>query len=214
MTFRSDFVNDPAGFMANNVVRCQAFDGSFRISESRPYVMTIKQMNGNPKVVNKTNGRVYHLSADCSGVGRNEKTLVYFVGYKDNDTVSGTLDRRSAVMFTANMDGCTLGIGSQPGDGTCTVTHANMKTSSKRPGLTQSQAQIHQLHGVYDEDFSFIGPDAYMKEGRRTFTTNYGVRTGTSWNFYTQTYEKLSSSVAGNYIIWQTGAANLGLAQT
>lgn len=205
MTARELFVSDPVAFMRDNIVRCQFFDGGFRISESRPAVLTIKEMRGSPKIVNRPGGNVYYLSDQVDGCSRAEKALVYFVGYKDNDTVSGTLNKNSRMAFTANMDGCTLGVGSQGGDGACYVTHANNKAAGKAGGAAnQAAAQHEQLAEVYGGgDFWSIRPSSYMDAMGSVHQfkgTNFGVNIDDWWFFYTHRWMQMSSSRLGSYI--------------
>lgn len=201
MTARQDFVRDPVAFLQDNILRSQFFDGGVRISESQPLVVTIKVMAGDPKIVNKP-GKVYYLTTDVTGCDRTERVPIFWLGYKDNDTVRSTLNNNGRLMFTANMDGCTLGVGSQTGSGGCLVTHANSKQSGG--GVTQVSDQHTQLRGVYDQnDFWSLNPNTYMDAmgGVHKFKgTNFGANQDGWWMFYTHRWMQLSGSATGNYL--------------
>jgi hypothetical protein len=201
MSYQSDFVADPVAFMSVNVLRCQFFDGGFKISESRPVVITIKEMANSPRVVNKRNGKVFYLTTDTAGRGRDEKVPIFWLGYKDNESTRGMLTNNSRYMFTANMDGCTLGIGSQSGDGGCLVSHANLKSAGGGEG--QRSGQETQLRGLFgEESFRMVQPGSYMYTtgGTKGFkATNFGVNINGTWKFYTHKW-MLSGGSSGSYI--------------
>jgi len=210
MTAQQDFVRNPVAFMQDNILRCQFFDGGVRISESQPLVVTVKVMNGDPKIVNRPNGKVYYLTTDVNGRDRTEKVPIFWLGYKDNDTVRSTLNNNGRLMFTANMDGCSLGVGSQDGAGSCLVSHANSKKSGG--GDTQTLDQHTQLSGVFNgNDFWTVDPTAYMDRmgGMHIFKgTNFGVNQDGWWMFYTHRWMQLGGSSAGNYVHGDTEQAN------
>lgn len=202
MSDRSDFVSDPLGFMRKHILRCQFFDGGVKISESRPHVVTIKEMAGSPRIVNSPGGKVYYLSADTASCGPGEKVPIFWVGYKQNDVTPGMLTNQSRIMFTANMDGCSLGVGSQAGDGGCLVMHAN-KASGTGGGLAQTLAQHDQLKTGYgDQDFFEVQPSTYM-DGMGASgvfkATNFGLNVQGWWMFYTHSWMQMSGSVTGSY---------------
>lgn len=209
MTAQQDFVSDPLGFMEENILRCQFFDGNVKISDSRPLVVTVKVMASDPKIVNRPNGKVYYLTTDVTGCDLSSKIPIFWLGYKDNETVRGMLDNNSKLMFTANMDGCTLGVGSQNGLGGCLVSHANSKKSGPQ---NQGLDQHTQLTDVFDGgDFWTIDPTAYMDGmgGTHIFKgTNFGMNQDGWWMFHTHRWMQLGSSTAGNYLHGGTEEAN------
>ncbi|HEY8288851.1 MAG TPA: hypothetical protein VIG49_06250 [Acetobacteraceae bacterium] len=209
MTAQQDFVRDPVTFMQENILRCQFFDGGVNISESKPLVVTVKVMNGDPKIANRPNGKVYYLTTDVTGCDRTAKVPIFWLGYKDNDTRRGMLNNSSRLMFTANMDGCTLGVGSQNGEGGCLVSHANSKKGGS--GGTQSLDQHTQLRDVFDGgDFWTVDPTSYMDGmgGSHVFKgTNFGVNQDGWWMFYTHRWMQMGGSSAGNYVHGDTEGA-------
>jgi hypothetical protein len=202
MTAQQDFVRNPAAFMRDNVLRCQFFDGGVNIANSQPLVVTVKVMKDDPKVTNRPGGKVYYLTTDVTGCDRTAKVPIFWLGYKDNDTRRGMLNRNSRVMFTANMDGCTLGVGSQDGQGGCLVSHANSKGSGG--GIQQARDQHTQLTGVFDGgDFWTVDPTGYMDGmgAKHAFKgTNFGMLTDGWWMFYTHRWMQLGGSVSGSYV--------------
>lgn len=205
MSDQSDFFADPVAFMQANVVRCQFIDGSSGISASKPMVVTIRQV-AEATVVGSKTGKVFHLSANTAGLSRAEKMPIFWLGYANNTASRMMLNDSAKMMFTANMDGCTLGIGSQAGDGGCLVSHANMISAGG--GEAQRSVQEGQLRGVFGDDgFRMIQPASYMptSTGIGGFkATNFGINTNGTWDFYTHTWMNLAaegeSKVGGRHI--------------
>jgi hypothetical protein len=204
MSDRSDFVSNPVKFLEKHILRCQFFDGGVDIAESRPHVVTIKEMKNSPAIVNSTGGKVWYLTTDTSGCALNEKAPIFWVGYRKNDVTPGMLTNASRLMFTANMDGCTLGVGSQGGDGACLVMHANKASAGATGGRpAQALAQHGQLASGYGgSDFWSVEPSAYMDGMGATGVfkaTNFGVNQGGWWFFYSHSWMQLSGSTSGSY---------------
>lgn len=194
MSDQSDFFDDPVGFLQVHIVRCQFIDGSAGIAESRPMVVTIKQIE-HASVVGSKTGKVFHLSANTAGLSRAERMPIFWLGYTDNTASRAMLSNNGRMMFTALMNGCTLGIGSQRGDGACLVSHANMK--SQGGGEAQRVGQEGQLRGVFGEGgFRMVQPASYRQTstGALSFqATNFGVNNGGTWQFYTHRWMNLAS---------------------
>lgn len=180
MSDRSDFASDPKTFMETNVV--------FPLSEtqSRPFVVTIQEIPGR-KVVNRRGGKVFKLTTDCAGCSRAEKIPIHWVGYTANSVVQGVLNAQASYVFTFAMDGCTLGVGSQSGDGACVVSHANA-SSGGGGSDAQRDRQRGQLATHYgDNDFSVVSPLQYRatSEGALNFkSTTFGRLENGYWQFY------------------------------
>jgi len=199
MTFRSDFVSSPETFMQLNIVTPQFRDGGRVPQESRPIVVTIKEWAG--KRCSKRGGKVYHLSQDVSGLSRAEKLPIYWLAYKDKDFTLGTLNGQSQYMFTALMNGCTLGFGSQTGDGACLVSHANARQAGG--GIAQRDAQRTQLATRFDGgSFDMIEPADYRAttHGDANFqATNFGRNVNGTWQFFTHKF--MESGGTGGVIL-------------
>lgn len=199
MTFRSDFVSSPETFMETNIVTPQFRDGGRMPTESRPIIVTLKEWGG--KRCSKRGGTVYHLSQDVAGLSRLEKLPIYWLAYKDKDFTLGTLNNQSPYMFTALMNGCTLGFGSQKGDGACLVSHANARQPGG--GSAQRDAQRAQLAKRFDgATFDMIEPADYRatSHGEANFqATNFGKNVNGTWHFFTHKF--LDSGGTGGVIL-------------
>ncbi len=194
MSYQSEFFADPVGFLQTHVVRSQFIDGSAKISESRPLVLTIRQI-ADATVVGRSAGRVFHLSANVANLSRDEKMPVYWLGYVAGSATDLMLGDAGRMMFTANMDGCTLGIGSQAGAGGCRVSHANDVKSGDAEA--QRVGQVDKLRGVFgDQGFRMLEPSSYKltSTGAARFNaTNFGINQGGRWSFFTHTWMNLAS---------------------
>ncbi|WP_191084513.1 hypothetical protein [Roseococcus microcysteis] len=205
MTDRSDFVRDPVEFMGRHIVRCQFFDwnNTVDISQSRAHVITIKEMQGPPMVLNRPGAKVFYLSNDVAGCARNEMLPIFWLGYRQNKVTQGTLNNQSRVMFTANMDGCSLGVGSQAGDGGCLVMHAN-KARGMPSGEAQALAQHGQLQRKFDgQEFHVVEPSTYLTneaDPGRFLATNFGINRDGWWFFYTHSWRLKSGGMDGFYL--------------
>lgn len=194
MTFRSDFVASPETFMESHIVTPQFYDGVAPPRESRPAVVTIKELED--RRCSKRGGRVFHLSFDTRGVSRDEKLPIYWLAYKRNDFTQGRLNNQSRYMFTALMNGCTLGFGSQAGDGNCLVSHANNATAGADG--RQAEAQRDQLRERFaGQSFGMLEPNAYRatSHGDATFdATNFGKNVDGTWQFFTLKFKRIGSA--------------------
>jgi hypothetical protein len=126
----------------------------------------------------------------------------YWCPYAQNQTFHCMLNTDSRYMFTATMDGCSFGIGSQTGDGACQVGHANEGSFGARyedtfgiDGARQFQRseQENRLKHLLGNDISVINPLHYMSDHDGALvlkSTTFGYRNGMTWEFYTQKYWK------------------------
>ena len=126
----------------------------------------------------------------------------YWCPYAKDDTLTCMLGNGSRYMFTATMDGCSFGVGSQSGDGTCRVAHANESTFAANKEATfgldgarqfaraeQKNRLVNKLGG----DIGVIDPLNYMADhdgAMELKSTTFGYRNGQGWEFYTQKYWK------------------------
>lgn len=205
MSDRSDFVRDPRAFMDRHILRCQFIDFTdpVNIAESRPHVITIREMPGQPMVLNRPGAKVFHLTTNVAGCTRDERLPIFWVGFERNKTTPGMLNNQARAMFTANMDGCSLGVGSQAGDGGCLVMHAN-KASGVADREEQSSAQLRKLRKRYDaQDFFVVHPSTYLENeaGPGKFNaTNFGINRDGWWFFYTHSWRLRSGGLDGYYL--------------
>ena len=131
---------------------------------------------------------------------------IFWLAYKQNDFTQGTLNNASRYMFTALMNGCSLGFGSQTGDGTCLVSHAN-KSSAGQGGRGNQRGEQHdQLLQVFGTDhFNVIEPDSYQSTTHGSFglqATNFGKNENGWWEFYTL---KWMASGGGGGVVLRCG---------
>lgn len=95
---------------------------------------------------------------------------VWWVRYVKDDIKYTFLDpKRSEIMLTANMDGCTLGLGSVTNTGGMTVSHANAASKQQaqgwagsRPMRAQQREQTKELLG---SKAKLWGPNQYRNNG-------------------------------------------------
>ena len=123
----------------------------------------------------------------------------FWCPYAQNETLTCNIDRDAALFFTATMDGCTLGVNDQ-GGGAAQVAHANSgrfgadrEATYGLDGARQFQAseQANRIGHAIGGGAALIQPADYMDDygtGRERKSTTFGIRTGGTWNFYTQTY--------------------------
>ncbi len=212
MTFRSDFVADPVAFMQTNVVTPQFFDARDGHpgppGESRPIVITLKPWAN--KTCSKRGGGCYHLSRDTAGLGMAEKLPIYWLAYQQNGFTQGMLSNSSQYMFTALMNGCSLGFGSQAGDGACLVSHANSSSSGVRGRGAQRDDQETQLRNVFGANaFNVVEPDTYQATTHGDYNkqaTNFGKNVGGTWTFFSHTWMAAASS-RGSGVVLHCGIA-------
>ena len=124
----------------------------------------------------------------------------YWCPYDQNKTFTCILGNDSRYMFTATMDGCSFGIGSQTGDGTCRVGHSNAGTFGANKEQTygmdgarqfQRAEQQNLLKHQMGNNINVISPLNYMADYDGALvlkSTTFGYRNGANWEFYTQQY--------------------------
>ena len=99
-------------------------------------------VGGHPQVGVRATGEaidVYQLST--RGAGPQDSIPAYICNYQPNDALSVEVSNAGAFCFTANMNGCSFGIGAPGSDGTVRVTHAN---TGGNPG-----GQRDQIRGAH-----------------------------------------------------------------
>jgi len=188
MSFVSDFINDPKVFMERNIVSPQFIDGGYK-GDSGELIITIKRWEN--RTCSKSGGGVFHLSKKTDGLGANKKMRVYWLGYEHKGKMGGVLDNTFEYMFTVLMNGCSLGIGSQNGDGACRVVHANRADLGAGGRAAQRDGQRVQIGELIPAGASAIEPDSYQltSHGASTFqATNFARNVNGSWRFFTHRF--------------------------
>lgn len=130
----------------------------------------------------------------------------YWLPYDQNHTFTCMLGADADYMFTATMNGCSFGIGSQPGDGSCLVGHANKGTygaqAEAQYGLPtarrlQAASQTNMLISKIPALDRVINGADYQDDGAGAMTlqsTTFGVRRNNTWHFSTQKYRKVDAA--------------------
>ena len=194
---------DPLGFMQNNLV----LPGLKGTSNLR--WLTLDRVNYDAKTAD---GRIipyYHLVEGKEGPGCFQ---AFWCDYDNSATKSVTVDSRANLMFTAAMNGCSLGVGSKvQSTGTRLVSHANctsigslisdLTRDPQKPKnevminrVSQQLAQTAILRMIhkYDPNLEIIAPPHYrIDEKARNqvlHSTTFGVRDWITndWAFYVQ----------------------------
>lgn len=203
----SAFIATPVQFTDDNIVLTNENIGKTQ-ADGKLQTVCLKKLDR----MGRKNGRnvpIYFLTLARDGVPPGEQFDVYWCPYNQGETLHCNLGNASRFMFTATMNGCTLGVGSQNG-GNCRVAHAN-DAKAMRPlsGLLsheafatqQRQFQRNSLWADFNSaNISLITPDDYLTTGvdssQQSITTFAIHDIGKSWSFYTQR----SVKIGGNYI--------------
>lgn len=215
MAYLDDFIDNTLAFLQQNIV----------------YVLVPKETNGlidvaiAPRGVATTisnipagvvggvsAGGVYSLRPRVATDAR--AMTVYFCGYEQNTTVALTLGNAALWMFTATMDGCTFGAGSQGpnSNGAVRVAHANnSRMGNPQAGITTAtdgamvgrpaQRWGQKLHVTSHTGppSILIEPDSYMGGNFDQKATTFGYHAaGGAW-----TFKALSYRQGGN--VWMHG---------
>lgn len=204
MSDETDFAADPIAFM-NKHVFVPMFPnpwetgGGAQTSQSGPLAVRVVPMEG-ARVMNppQPGSKVFHMSLDVGGLAPNAVLDIYWLPYKADEFRWGVLTNQSRYMFTAAMNGCTLGIGSQTGDGTCLITHANSKAVGSSQGpAAQGTAQRGQVAGFFGGlgGYNLLEPQGYRRDtgGDLSWSAcNFGTLNGPNWTFWTHKYRQRS----------------------
>ncbi|WP_347986347.1 hypothetical protein [Methylomonas sp. AM2-LC] len=199
-----NFLIDPIDFMKNNlVVPHHAQIGSNQADSGIHTMCLVKSSvpaRQNGKDVDKWILMKYSSRINPATLGGVFEA--YWCPYSQNQTLTCVLNTESRYMFTATMDGCSFGIGSQTGDGACRVAHANesgfglkhenifgMDGARQFQRSEQEQRLKHQL----GNNIQVINPLNYMADfdgALELKSTTFGYRKAMTWEFYTQKYWK------------------------
>jgi hypothetical protein len=124
--------------------------------------------------------------------------VAYFCPFKEKETHGTVISSAANLMFTTQMDGCSLGIGSPTTTGDRLIFHAN---AGGQPSVA-TNTQDASLRANFSAGNTLIqqiwGPADYRESRKGTFykATTFGVRTPTTntWSFYSQRYTTETSS--------------------
>jgi hypothetical protein len=211
MAAEDEFMNDPLDFLSRNLLLPTEFQG-----EMTAGIKCFKLRANNNKIAKRL-GVVLPVWELVPGPPPG--ILSYWCPYRGNELHSVTVGTRARFMFTATMDGCSLGVGHDVGNGTRLVSHVN--SSSYGAGLEgtlgmdkareeQRKMQSNLLrftHGV--GNVNIVGPLTYMKDvdGELALkSTTFGFRPDgvNDWQFYTHRYYKDMSGFSVRYFLRDT----------
>ncbi|MEM6537548.1 MAG: hypothetical protein AAF668_07445 [Pseudomonadota bacterium] len=132
--------------------------------------------------------RVPHYLIKKAGPRDNMYFDAYIIEYKERNTPITILGTEAQLAFTANMNGCTLGIGSQKSaTDALVVTHANSKGKGSQQANTDDQAT--KSRAVAGAGATLLEPTTYRTNDKMAIT--FGVRKPTErWRFYYLSYKR------------------------
>ena len=199
-----NFLIDPIDFMNKNLVIVNY--NSLGKTQQDAGVQTMCLVKSAKKA--KQHGvelDIYSLTRHSSRLPSKDVEAIfdaYWCPYEQNQTLHCMLGTEARYMFTATMDGCSFGVGSQ-NNGVCRVAHSNEGTfGGSREGVYgtngarvfQHMEQANRLQYEIPNLTGIIAPNAYQQDydGEYALTaTTFGIRNNTNtWEFYTQKYWK------------------------
>jgi hypothetical protein len=134
------FLQNPSQFLQSNILVI-AWDGNEQLAD-RVHDLTFVSKPAADAVARKMGQDLglyfvvpQQMLAAMPGVTPDGRTFrSYFCPYRQNDTLGATISRDADFMFTATMDGCSLGIGSSGADGSRLIYHSNLAGQARREG--------------------------------------------------------------------------------
>ena len=206
---------DPVDFMENNIVVVN-FEGAPRNTDDRPLNLVMYSL-ATDRVIGKRLGEVLPVyfvteasmllfSPGATAAG--PAFPAYFCPYRKDDTLGTVISNKADLMFTAAMDGCSLGIGSQTSNGSRMIYHSNTaQLGSTSNPHAQGEAQSTTLNFMFGSSGvdQIWGPGNYRFEmGQGVLrSTTFGMRNTNSgdWNFYSQIYTQGQTPVPTTYFL-------------
>jgi hypothetical protein len=204
MTAAQNLVNNPVNFMNQNIVIVEMMGDTaplFTIGVTsvtllqRPTANVTGHMRGNPNA----SVDVYFLVPDPvpgwmmfgGNVADPNPFNVYFCPYQGGETHGTMISNGANLMFTTQMDGCSLGIGSTTQAGDRLIFHANRGGKSKQAIRAQEQSLRQEFRNLYTHIERIWEPKDYRISRGGTYykATTFGVRDPlNAWSFYSQRY--------------------------
>ena len=172
--------NNILRFMDNNIVKVTGDEFPPYVDKNKKIVWISLDPLPGYTIQNKPDGQVYLLEFLDPTDGPNDPNgfLAYWVEYHpDGDGVPTWLGKEVPYMFTAIMNGCSFGLGSQTYDGVL-AAHVNSKSASLTgaPDAPQIKSQKKKLKAL-NLATKIIDPATYLGPfDRLVMTTPFGVR--------------------------------------
>ena len=165
----------------------------YMLGQSPKLRLGLVELNGE-QIDNKPGGKVYGLYV-CSSPSQ-KGFEAFFCPYKQDKAFFVQLSSSARFMFTATMDGCTFGVGSQSGGGSANVGHVNFGKVALDWGPEQGPGrQIGAQLNVVDDrlganSLKIQPPDYRGPQGDTCSTTVGRLGSDGMWHFYTLRYRK------------------------
>jgi hypothetical protein len=213
MPHGQDLVNDPVGFMRENIVIVNDSGNTAGGDQSVTNGTTAFQLVSYPAIVGfphsgvtgtrrkqRGNMEVFELKPIASlgflagggAVIDPFPITAFFCPYAAGSTFGTMVTNASRLMFTTQMDGCSFGVGSATPNGDRLVYHSNMPAVNS---VAQEFAQDGALHTAFSMQNTHIqtvaAPSLYRTSRKGTLykATTFGVADANNvWSFWTQQY--------------------------
>jgi hypothetical protein len=212
MPLINDLLNDPVTTLSNNILIVNTngavglANGTVNNGTSMYQFYSKQNASGWKRNLLKSAVPVYFLYpvgvVVANGVAVDVPFAAFFCPYEPNKTLGTTVTNGARLMFTAEMDGCSFGIGSPANDGSRLVYHANRNVGG---GAPQLNAQDQDLRTWFRNQHTFIhgvlSPVDYRRSSKGTFyeaTTIAVADNHNQWSFYSQRHA-LESVVPPRY---------------
>jgi hypothetical protein len=198
-----DLIADPFDFMKNNIVIVE-MEGNNAVRRTtgtttlRLYSRPTNRVKGHKRDWKKTKTPVYYLSPDPVPVFFMDAIIdpipfdAYFCPYRQAETHGTMISGHAKLMFTTQMDGCTLGIGSATPTGDRLVFHANSGGTSNVAMNNQDRSLRTEFAADGANIEKMWSPTDYRTSRKGTYykATTFGVRdtTTNTWSFFCQRY--------------------------
>ena len=191
----ADFPRDPMAFMRRNILEIGPGCNPWQPEAHGDKVLRFRIVPAGHRAVFPTGGLVYQLLP--ARVNDHPVIRAYFCPYTAEATCYTVLGTAASFMFTEMMDGCTFGIGSDGGDGTVRIGHANYSIIGQKWDKVnqgpqrQASAQREVLKYNLGLDSTLIHPESYIDFNRpyHQVATVFGILGDfRNWSFYAQKY--------------------------
>jgi hypothetical protein len=201
-----DFIKDPLTFLRHNLLRLTITDiPPHKFQPGGTVAVTLEDTTKDYTEVGTTLTRNRNRSKFVKFIGNflpvekvgnmrfydvrfakpNESYFSAFIcPYSHGNTHSVTLTDQGDFMFTANMDGCSFGVGIQV-NGQVLVAHANEQAQPTN-ALNTTQ-QLVNLQNLSADNLTLV-PGTYRTNQSQQATT-VGIRKNNLWRFWYQQYE-------------------------
>jgi hypothetical protein len=215
MTARDDILNHPEAFIRHNVLLyCGPLvpapnqlqpNGTVNLkldeeTDVNMFAATrVRNRKGFAALRNKIQGRVQTKATgffyvNYAQADDPEAFPAYICPYQPDQSLQTVLGQDATLMFTAQMSGCSFGVGI-PTQNSVLVMHSNDGlTGENTPGDTtakrnaQQTSQFNSLTGA-NANRKMLQPDSYRIGGGDLRATIIGVRKGHKWDFWYQNHD-------------------------